>query len=125
NTTYGENTGVIGLTRIASTSVIRNAAIIAIMLSFFGKFTALLTTIPNAVIGGMSIILYGVIASNGLKVMIDEQIDFTKVRNFIISIAMLVIGLGGAVLDLRSLVLSGTALSAIVGVILNLVLPHE
>ncbi|HIZ71565.1 MAG TPA: NCS2 family nucleobase:cation symporter [Candidatus Atopostipes pullistercoris] len=125
NTTYGENTGVIGLTRIASTSVIRNAAIIAIMLSFFGKFTALLTTIPNAVIGGMSIILYGVIASNGLKVMIDEQIDFTKVRNLIITSAMLVIGLGGAVLDLGPLVLSGTALSAIVGVILNLVLPQE
>lgn len=125
NTTYGENTGVVGLTRIASTRVIRNAAIIAIILSFFGKFTALLTTIPNAVIGGMSIILYGVIASNGLKVMIDEQIDFTKVRNLIITSAMLVIGLGGAVLDLGPLVLSGTALSAIVGVILNLILPQE
>ncbi|SHE77044.1 uracil permease [Atopostipes suicloacalis DSM 15692] len=125
NTTYGENTGVVGLTRIASTSVIRNAAIIAIILSFFGKFTALLTTIPDAVIGGMSIILYGVIASNGLKVMIDEQIDFTKVRNLIITSAMLVIGLGGAVLDLGPLVLSGTALSAIVGVILNLILPQE
>jgi len=125
NTTYGENTGVVGLTRIASTSVIRNAAIIAIVLSFLGKFTALLTTIPNAVIGGMSIILYGVIASNGLKVMIDEQIDFTKVRNLIITSAMLVIGLGGAVLDLGPLMLSGTALSAIVGVILNLILPQE
>ena len=125
NTTYGENTGVIGLTRIASTSVIRNAAFVAIALSFFGKFTALLATIPNAVIGGMSIILYGVIASNGLKVMIDEQIDFTKVRNLIITSAMLVIGLGGAVLDLGPLVLSGTALSAIVGVILNLILPQE
>lgn len=125
NTTYGENTGVIGLTRIASTSVIRNAAIIAIILSFFGKFTALLTTIPNAVIGGMSIILYGVIASNGLKVMIDEQIDFTKVRNLIITSAMLVIGLGGAVLDIGPLVVSGTALSAIVGVILNIILPKD
>lgn len=125
NTTYGENTGVIGLTRIASTSVIRNAAIIAIVLSFFGKFTALLTTIPNAVIGGMSIILYGVIASNGLKVMIDEQIDFTKVRNLIITSAMLVIGLGGAVLDIGPLVVSGTALSAIVGVILNIILPKD
>lgn len=125
NTTYGENTGVIGLTRIASTSVIRNAAIIAIILSFFGKFTALLTTIPNAVIGGMSIILYGVIASNGLKVMVDEQIDFTKARNLIITSAMLVIGLGGAVLDIGPLVVSGTALSAIVGVILNIILPRD
>lgn len=125
NTTYGENTGVVGLTRIASVSVIRNAAIIAIILSFMGKFTALLTTIPNAVIGGMSIILYGVIASNGLKVMIDEQIDFTKTRNLIIASSMLVIGLGGAVFDLGPLVVSGTALSALVGIILNLILPKE
>src|SRR5690625_661382 len=125
NTTYGENTGVVGLTRIASTSVIRNAAVIGIILSFFGKFTALLSTIPDAVIGGMSIILYGVIASNGLKVMIDEQIDFTKVRNLIIASAMLVIGLGGAVLDIGPLVVSGTALSAVVGVVLNLILPKD
>lgn len=125
NTTYGENTGVIGLTRIASVSVIRNAAIIAIILSFLGKFTALLSTIPNAVIGGMSIILYGVIASNGLKVMIDEQIDMTQARNLIIVSSMLVIGLGGAVLDIGGVVLSGTALSAMVGIILNQVLPRN
>lgn len=125
NTTYGENTGVIGLTRVASVRVIRNAAIIAIILSFMGKFTALLTTIPDAVIGGMSIILYGVIASNGLKVMIDEQIDFTKTRNLIIASSMLVIGLGGGVLDLGPLIISGTALSALVGIVLNLILPAE
>lgn len=125
NTTYGENTGVIGLTRVASVSVIRNAAIIAIILAFFGKFTALISTIPNAVVGGMSILLYGIIASNGLKVMIEEQIDFNQVRNLIIASAMLVIGLGGAVLDLGYLTFSGTSLSAIVGIILNLILPAE
>ncbi|WP_448667881.1 uracil-xanthine permease family protein [Aerococcus viridans] len=125
NTTYGENTGVIGLTRVASVSVIRNAAIIAIILAFFGKFTALISTIPNAVVGGMSILLYGIIASNGLKVMIEEQIDFNQVRNLIIAPAMLVIGLGGAVLDLGYLTFSGTSLSAIVGIILNLILPTE
>lgn len=125
NTTYGENTGVIGLTRVASVTVIRNAAIIAVILSFFGKFTALLSTIPNAVIGGMSIILYGVIASNGLKVMIDEQLDFTKARNLIIASSMLVIGLGGAVLDMGPLIFSGTTLSAVVGINLNLILPAE
>jgi len=125
NTTYGENTGVIGLTRVASVSVIRNAAIIAIILAFFGKFTALISTIPNAVVGGMSILLYGIIASNGLKVMIEEQIDFNQVRNLIIASAMLVIGLGGAVLDLGYLTFSGTALSAIVGIVLNLILPAE
>lgn len=125
NTTYGENTGVIGLTRIASVSVIRNAAIIAVLLSFFGKFIALLSTIPSAVIGGMSIILYGVIASNGLKVMIDEQLDFSKARNLIIASSMLVIGLGGAVLDIGPLVLSGTTLSALVGIGLNQLFPAE
>ena len=125
NTTYGENTGVVGLTRVASIRVIRNAAIIAIILSFMGKFTALLTTIPDAVIGGMSIILYGVIASNGLKVMIDEQIDFTKTRNLIIASSMLVIGLGGAILNMGPLIISGTALSALVGIVLNLILPSE
>lgn len=125
NTTYGENTGVIGLTRIASVSVIRNAAIIAVLLSFFGKFIALLSTIPSAVIGGMSIILYGVIASNGLKVMIDEQLDFSKARNLIIASSMLVIGLGGAVLDIGPLVISGTALSALVGIGLNQLFPAE
>lgn len=124
NTTYGENTGVIGMTRIGSVSVIRNAAIISIILSFFGKFTALIQTIPEPVLGGMSILLYGVIASNGLKVMIDEQIDFGVSRNLIIASAMLVIGLGGAVLDIAGLVtFSGTALSAIVGIGLNLILP--
>lgn len=126
NTTYGENTGVIGMTRIASVSVIRNAAVIAIILSFFGKFTALISTIPNAVLGGMAILLYGVIASNGLKVMIKARTNFNHSRNLIIASAMLVIGLGGAVLELGSaLTISGTALSAIVGVILNLVLPAE
>lgn len=125
NTTYGENVGVIGLTRVASVRVIRNAAIIAILLSFFSKFTALLSTIPNAVIGGMSFLLYGVIASSGLKVMIEERINFSEARNLIIASAMLVIGLGGAVLDVGGVVISGTALSAIVGIVLNLVLPYE
>lgn len=123
NTTYGENTGVIGMTRIASVSVIRNAALIAIAFSFLGKFTALISTIPNAVLGGMSILLYGVIASNGLKVLIERQVDFGQVRNLIIASSMLVLGLGGAVLDLGALTLSGTALSAIVGIVLNLILP--
>lgn len=123
NTTYGENTGVIGMTRIASVSVIRNAALIAIAFSFFGKFTALISTIPSAVLGGMSILLYGVIASNGLKVLIESRVDFGQVRNLIIASSMLVLGLGGAVLNIGALTLSGTALSAIVGVVMNLILP--
>lgn len=125
NTTYGENTGVIGMTRIASVSVIRNAALFAVGMSFLGKLTALISTIPNAVLGGMALLLYGVIASNGLKVLIEEQVDFGQVRNLIIASVMLVLGLGGAVLDLGVLVLSGTALSALAGILLNLILPQE
>ena len=125
NTTYGENTGLIGMTRIASVSVIRNAAFIAIALSFLGKFTALISTIPSAVLGGMSILLYGVIASNGLKVLIKERVDFSQMRNLIIASAMLVLGLGGAILKVGPVTLSGTALSAMTGIILNLILPYE
>ena len=126
NTTYGENVGVIGMTRVASVSVVRNAAILSMLISFLGKFTALISTIPNAVLGGMSILLYGVIASSGLKVMIEDKIDFNESRNLVIASAMLVIGLGGAVLDFSGIItLSGTVLSAIVGMTLNLILPEE
>lgn len=126
NTTYGENTGIVGMTRIASVSVIRNAAFIAIAISFCAKFTALISTIPSAVLGGMSIILYGVVASNGLKVLIRNRVDFNQSRNLVIASVMLVLGLGGAVLQIgSSLLISGTALAAIVGVVLNLILPKE
>lgn len=127
NTTYGENTGVIGMTKVASVYVTAGAACIAIVLSCVGKISAFISTIPSPVLGGMSILLYGVIASNGLRVLVDNNIDFAKQRNLIIASAMLVIGLGGAILPLGNIVtLSGTALSAMVGIILNLVLPqHE
>lgn len=124
NTTYGENTGVIGMTKVSSVYVTVGAATIAIVLSCIGKISALISTIPAPVLGGMSILLYGVIASNGLRVMIENRLDFSKQRNLIIASAMLVIGLGGAVLPITSTaVLSGTALSAFVGILLNLVLP--
>ena len=117
NTTYGENTGVIGMTKVSSVYVTVGCVPIV---------SAFISTIPNAVLGGMSIILYGVIASNGLRVLIDNQVDFGQQRNLIIASAMLVIGLGGAVLPLGKLVtLSGTALSATVGIVLNLILPRE
>ncbi len=126
NTTYGENTGVIGLTKIGSVYVTCGAACIAIVLSFCGKVSAVISSIPSCVLGGMSILLYGVIASNGLRILIDEHVDFSKQRNLIIASAMLVIGLGGAVFPLGgSATLSGTALAAIVGVFLNLILPDK
>ncbi|NLC96924.1 MAG: uracil permease [Erysipelotrichaceae bacterium] len=126
NTTYGENTGVIGMTKIASVYVTCGAAVIAIILSLVSIVSAAIQTIPSAVLGGMGILLYGVIASNGLRVLIDNRVDFTKQRNLIIASAMLVIGIGGAVLPIGDFItLSGTALSAVVGVLLNLILPNE
>lgn len=126
NTTYGENTGVVGMTKVASIYVIGGAAVIAVILSFFGKFSAAISTIPGPVLGGMSMLLYGVIASNGLRVLVDAKVDFAKQRNLIIASVMLVIGLGGAIFKLSSLAtLSGTALAALVGVFLNLVLPND
>lgn len=126
NTTYGENTGVIGMTKVGSVYVTMGAAGIAILLSMCGKVSAFIQTIPACVLGGMSILLYGVIASNGLRVLIENKVDFSKQRNIIITSAMLVIGLGGAVFPLGgSATLSGTALAAIVGVALNIIIPHE
>lgn len=126
NTTYGENTGVIGMTKISSVYVTAGAACIAIVLSCVGKISAFISTIPASVLGGMSILLYGVIASNGLRVLVDNKIDFGKQRNLVIASAMLVIGLGGAVLPFGNVMtLSGTSLSALVGIILNLILPSE
>jgi len=124
NTTYGENTAIVGMTRVGSVWVTGGAALIAIILSFIGKLSAVISTIPWAVIGGVSILLYGYIAANGLQVLIDEKIDFSERRNIIIVATMLVFGLGGAALPfLGSAVLSGTALAAILGVTLNLILP--
>lgn len=125
NTTYGENTGVVGMTKIASIYVIGTAACIAIGLSCIPFVTELIRSIPNAVIGGMSLLLYGVIASNGLSVLVDNQIDFGKQRNLIIASIMLVIGIGGAILPIGIVNLSATAFSAVVGITLNLILPKE
>lgn len=126
NTTYGENTGVVAMTRVASTKVVLGAALIAIVLSFVSPIQAVITTIPGPVLGGMSLLLYGVIASNGLSVLVDNQVDFSKQRNLIIASAMMVIGIGGAVFPLTELAsLSGTALAALVGITLNLILPKE
>ena len=91
NTTYGENTGVVGLTRVASVYVTGGAAVLAICISFIGKVSALISTIPWAVLGGMSILLYGFIASNGLRVLIDERIYFSKSRKVSIAASMLVL----------------------------------
>ncbi len=125
NTTYGENTSVVGMTKIASVWVIGLAAIFAICLGFLGKFTALVSTIPNAVLGGVALLLYGFIAVNGLKVLIENKIDFSKSRNVIIASSMLVLGLGGALVTIGNVTISGMCLAAIVGILLNLFLPKS
>lgn len=130
NTTYGENTSVVGMTKIASVWVIGLAAIFAIILGFLGKFTALVQTIPNPVLGGISLLLYGFIAVNGLKVLIQNQVDFGKNKNIIVASSMLVLGLGGAIITFKTsgsmtIPFSGMSLAAIVGILLNLLLPNE
>ncbi len=129
NTTYGENTSVVGLTKVASVWVIGLAAIFAIVIGFLGKFTALVSTIPNAVLGGVSLLLYGFIAVNGLKVLIKNQVNFEKAKNVVVASSMLVLGLGGAAVAIvsgdLSITISGMSLAAIVGIILNLILPDE
>ncbi|MDD2470202.1 MAG: solute carrier family 23 protein, partial [Bacilli bacterium] len=129
NTTYGENTGVVGMTKVASIIVIIGAAIISIILAFFAKFTAIVSTIPGQVLGGVSLLLYGFIAINGLKVLIKNKIDFDKPKNIIIASSMLVLGLGGAALSFVSgdfsLTISGMSLACIVGIVINLLINED
>ena len=126
NTTYGENTSVVGMTKVASVKVIGLAAIFAIIIGFLGKFTALISTIPGAVLGGVSLLLYGFIAVNGLKVLIKNQIDFENSKNIVVASSMLVIGLGGAAISIvsgnLSITISGMSLASIIGIILNLII---
>ena len=123
-TTYGENIGVLAITRVYSVYVILGAAVIAILFSFVGKAMALIQTIPTAVLGGISILLFGIIASSGLRMLVDQKIDFGNNRNLVISSVILVIGIGGAALEItEAFAIEGMALAAIIGVILNLVLP--
>jgi hypothetical protein len=129
NTTYGENTSVVGMTKVASIKVIGLAAIIAIAIAFLGKFTALVSTIPNAVLGGVSLLLYGFIAVNGLKVLINNRVNFEESKNVIVASTMLVLGLGGAAIAITSgdlsITISGMSLASIAGILLNLFIPGE
>ncbi|MBU8907085.1 uracil permease [Desertibacillus haloalkaliphilus] len=126
NTTYGENIGVIAITRVFSVFVIGGAAVIAIIFGFIGKFAALITTIPTAVMGGVSILLFGVIASSGLRMLIDNNIDLGHKRNLIISSVILVIGIGGAFIQVSEDVqIPGMALATIIGIILHLIFPNK
>ena len=125
NTTYGENTSVVGMTKVASVYVTGGAAVIAIILSFVNVFTTIVASIPGAVMGGMSIILYGFIAANGLKVLIDNKVNLASMRNIIVVASMLVIGLGNAIITFDSFKIYGLSLAALVGITLNFILPKD
>lgn len=131
NTTYGENTGVLALTKVYDPKIIRIAAVVAILLSFVPKFDALVNTIPAAIIGGISLILYGMISAIGVRNVVENQVDLTKSRNLIIAAVILVSALGFSnsggltIVDTAAVTinLSGLSIAAILGILLNAVLP--
>ena len=128
NTTYGENTGVLNLTRVFDPRVIRIAAVFAIILSFCPKFAALIAAMPNATIGGVSLVLYGMISAVGVRNLVENRVDLTESRNVIIAALILVLAIGikyGAndAISIGFTSLSGLAVAALVGIILNAILP--
>ncbi len=134
NTTYSENTGVLAVTKVYDPAILRIAAVFAILLGFSPKLAALLQTLPVGVLGGVSILLFGMIASVGIRTLSEAQIDFTHSRNMIVVALILALGLGGVVADLGTITVagaeaplqaSGMALAALVGVVVNLLLPPE
>ncbi|MBN2861235.1 MAG: uracil-xanthine permease [Sphaerochaetaceae bacterium] len=126
NTTYSENTGAVALTGAKEPVIMRIAAVFAIILSMIPKFTALIATIPAPVIGGISILLFGMISSIGIKNMVDAKVNLSNPRLLIVSASMLVLGLGGASIEIGPVELSGLGLSALFGVIVNAILrPHK
>ena len=131
NTTYGENTGVLNLTRVYDPRVIRIAAVFAIIFSFCPKFSALISAMPAATMGGVSLILYGMISAIGVRNVVENKVDFTSSRNVIIAAIILVLGIGinygieGGSIDLGFTKLSALAVAALVGIILNAILPGK
>lgn len=123
-TSYGENIGVMQLSRVYSVWVIGGAAFFAVVFSFVGKLSALISTIPGAVTGGVGFMLYGVIAAAGLQVIVDNKVDYSKKRNLMIAAPIMVVGIGNFHLQLSTRVdFSGVAIATILGIVLNLVLP--
>ncbi|WP_320019979.1 solute carrier family 23 protein [Labilibaculum manganireducens] len=123
NTTYSEVTGAIALTKVTDPRVLRIAAITAVVFSLIGKVSAFLKTIPQAVLGGIMLLLFGMIASIGIKTLIDAKTDFSKTRNQVIISIVLTVGIGGAQISYGTFSLAGIGLASLVGVILNLILP--
>lgn len=126
NTTYSENTGVLAVTKVYDPKILRLAAVFAIILSQFGQVRAVISTIPGPVMGGVSIILFGMIASIGVRILINAQLDFSHSRNLMIAAIILVLGIGVSAFPIGdNLTISGFAVAALIGVILNAILPEE
>lgn len=123
NTTYSEVTGAISLTKVTNPFVLRIAAITAIVFAFVGKISGFLKSIPQAVLGGIMLLLFGMIASIGIKTLIDSKTDLSETRNQVIASVVLTIGIGGAVIEYGTFSLAGIGLAATVGILLNLLLP--
>jgi uracil permease len=124
-TTYSEVTGAISLTKIADPAVIRIAALFGILFSVLGKVSALLKTIPEAVLGGIMLLLFGTIASVGVNTLVKNNVDLGNTRNLVIASLILTTGIGGAELIIGNITIGGIGLAAVVGVILNLVIPNN
>ena len=124
-TTYSEVTGAISLTKIADPAVIRIAAIFGILFSILGKVSALLKTIPEAVLGGIMLLLFGTIASVGVNTIVKNKVDLGNTRNLVIASLILTTGIGGAEMTIGDVTIGGIGLAALVGVILNLVIPKN
>ena len=119
-TTYGENIGVLALTKVYSVWVIGGAAVISILISFIGKLSAAVQTIPPAVMGGVSLMLFGVIAASGIRMLVEAKVDYSKPKNLILSAFVLTIGLSGAHIKIGSVDLAGMALATVLSIIISL-----
>ena len=120
-TTYGENIGVMAVTKVYSVRVIAGAAVISIICSFVGKLSTLIQTIPGPVIGGISFLLYGMIGASGIRVMVDAKVDYGRSRNLILTSVVFVTGLSGIAIQIGDVRLTGMVLACIVAMILSLI----
>ena len=120
-TTYGENIGVLAITKVYSSRVIVGAAVVSIAIAFLGKFSALIRTIPTPVMGGVSMLLFGVIAASGLRMLVESKVDYSKSRNLILTSTVLVVGLSGIAVSFGSVQLKGMALATLLSIVVSLV----
>ena len=120
-TTYGENIGVMAMTRVYSVYVIAGAAVLSIISSFIGKMTTLISTIPGPVIGGISFLLYGMIGASGIRILVDSQVDYSKSRNMAMTSVIMVTGLSGIKVQFGSIQLTGMVLACVVGMLMGLI----